>query len=231
MWEVKNGNCTVGGECGEHPAHLRRHPHRHRAGRCLVPVAARSLNTARLMPRRPSPVSPVQPGGCGRQRQPGSGGAADREARGLGIDIDVPSILTADAALMSNQLCVMYGAFSKALFSYPIDLAVAGMLFLFKAFPPSACSFSGRCSPMHCIRCISPLCFCSSPCSAEPSASSSPRHRGKTGDIRRKALHPHRAWVRRQHRQHHRLHPRSTGPDVPHRSLAGGNACTLVTCP
>lgn len=52
-----------------------------------------------------------------------------------GIDVDLPSgLLNMDATPISNRLCIMYGYFSKALFSYPLDLAVAGILSLFNGF-------------------------------------------------------------------------------------------------
>ncbi len=55
--------------------------------------------------------------------------------RSHGVDVEIPDMLAnADATPISTRLCVMYGYFSKALFSYPLDLAVAGILSLFNGF-------------------------------------------------------------------------------------------------
>jgi len=52
-----------------------------------------------------------------------------------GIDLSLPGGLLNDGTVpASNRLCMMYGAFSKALFSYPLDLAMAGVLSLFNGF-------------------------------------------------------------------------------------------------
>ncbi|MFO8133711.1 MAG: hypothetical protein R6U10_07290 [Thermoplasmatota archaeon] len=57
------------------------------------------------------------------------------QLRSHGVDVEIPDVLAnADATPISNRLCVMYGYFSKALFSYPLDLAVAGILSLFNGF-------------------------------------------------------------------------------------------------
>ncbi len=52
-----------------------------------------------------------------------------------GIDLAVPGgMLCQDTEPASNRLCMLYGAFSKALFSYPLNLAMAGVLSLFNGF-------------------------------------------------------------------------------------------------
>lgn len=79
-----------------------------------------------------------------------------------GIHVDVPPYLVhGDVTLVSNRLCVMYGYFSKALFSYPLDLAVAGLLSLFNGFATIGLFllWSVLTHALHPVHLVSPLIF------------------------------------------------------------------------
>ncbi|MGC9308793.1 MAG: hypothetical protein ACP5FL_08485, partial [Thermoplasmatota archaeon] len=79
-----------------------------------------------------------------------------------GIDIDLPSgLLDTDATPISNRLCIMYGYFSKALFSYPLDLAVAGILSLFNGFATIGLFllWSVLTHALHPVHLVAPLIF------------------------------------------------------------------------
>jgi len=79
-----------------------------------------------------------------------------------GIDVDLPSgLLDTDATPISNRLCIMYGYFSKALFSYPLDLAVAGILSLFNGFGTIGLFllWSVLTHALHPVHIVAPLIF------------------------------------------------------------------------